>query len=145
MVSQFVIFIPLIIGMTMSLLVQNQVNKTCGVRPDFTPPPYVFYTVWPILYLIIGFVFYQFLKKHSLTSRFSIFMILAFLLLNMWYVIYGNICSPTNAFIAIILVTLLYYYITYQLYKMNTTYWYLMIALLVWMTFASFLTYKSIP
>jgi benzodiazapine receptor len=146
-VSKWIILLPLIIGMTMGLLVKNQRLENCiSLNADsFTPPPYVFFIVWPILYLIIGFVYYQYLLKHSIKSTFSIFMIIAFIVLNLWNVIFRNYCLPNASFIYIVMITLVYYTIVYQLMKMNVKYAYLMIALVLWMTFASFLTYKALP
>ncbi len=131
----------------MGLLVKEQRLKDCisSKANIVTPPPYVFFIVWPILYLIIGFVYYQYLQKYSIKSRFSIFMILAFIILNLWNVIFRNYCLPTASLIYIIAITLVYFYIVYQLIKLNIKYSYTMIALLVWMSFASYLTYMSKP
>jgi benzodiazapine receptor len=147
MVSKYIILLPLIIGMGMGLLVKNQRLENC-ISPKanaVTPPPYVFFIIWPILYLIIGFVYYQYLQKYSIRSNFSIFMIITFIALNMWNVIFRNYCLPTASLIYIIAITLIYYYIVYKLIKLNVKYAYTMIALLVWMTFASYLTYMSKP
>ncbi len=147
MVSKYIILLPLIIGMGMGLLVKNQRLENC-ISPKantVTPPPYVFFIVWPILYLIIGFVYYQYLQKYSITSQFSIFMIITFIALNLWNVIFRNYCFPTASLIYIIAITLVYFYIVYKLMKLNIKYAYTMIALLVWMTFASYLTYISKP
>ncbi len=147
MVSKWIILLPLIIGMGMGLLVKNQRLENC-ISPKantVTPPPYVFFIVWPILYLIIGFVYYQYLLKYSITSQFSIFMIITFIALNLWNVIFRNYCFPTASLIYIIAITLVYFYIVYKLMKLNIKYAYTMIALLVWMTFASYLTYISKP
>ena len=143
--NKWIIIAPLIIGMGMGLLVKNQRLENC-ISPkanSITPPPYVFFIVWPILYLIIGFVYYQYLQKYSITSPFSLFMIFTFIMLNLWNVIFRNYCLPTASFIYIVLVTLVYYFIVYKLMKLNIKYAYLMIALLAWMTFASYLTYMS--
>ena len=145
--SKWIIILPLIIGMGMGLLVKKQKLENC-ISPkanSFTPPPYVFFIVWPILYLIIGFVYYQYLQKYSIKSSFSIFMIITFILLNLWNVIFRNYCLPTASLIYIIAITLIYYYIVYKLIKLNVKYAYTMIALLLWMTFASYLTYMSKP
>ena len=147
MVSKWIILLPLIIGMGMGLLVKKQRLENC-ISPkanDVTPPPYVFFIVWPILYLIIGFVYYQYLQKYSIKSSFSIFMIIIFIALNMWNVIFRNYCLPYASLIYIVMITLIYYYIVYKLIKLNIKYAYTMIALLVWMTFASYLTYLSKP
>ncbi len=146
--SRWIIIAPIIIGMAMGLLVRRpQTTNACGKRPSITPPPYVFFTVWPILYLLMGIVYYQYLKKSSLaiSSPFSLFLIGSFILLNMWYVIFGNVCAPVMGFIAIFFVALLAYYVVYQLWKKKVPYWYLLIALLAWMTFATYLTYLSVP
>ncbi len=145
-VSRWIILLPLIIGMGMNLFVKNT-KSACGnvdKMMDWTPPPYVFFIVWPILYLIIGFVYYQFLQNHSITSKYSLFMIAAFIALNLWNVIFRNVCLPLPSFIYIILITLVYYIMTYQLMKMKVKYAYLMIALVAWLTFASWLTYLGI-
>ena len=145
--SKWIILLPLIIGMGMGLLVRKPRLENCGSIKvkSITPPPYVFFIVWPILYLIIGFVYYQYLQKYSITSPFSLFMIFTFIMLNLWSVIFRNYCLPTASLIYIVLVTLVYFYIVYKLMKLNIKYAYLMIALLVWMTFASYLTYVSQP
>lgn len=146
--SKWIILLPLIIGMGMGLLVRKPRLENC-ISPKATsstslvPPPYVFFIVWPILYLIIGFVYYQYLQKYSIKSSFSLFMIFTFIILNLWSVIFRNYCLPTASLIYIVLVTLVYFYIVYKLMKLNIKYAYLMIALLVWMTFASYLTYMS--
>ncbi len=147
MVSKWIILLPLIIGMGMGLLVKKQRLENCiSAKADsVTPPPYVFFIVWPILYLIIGFVYYQYLQKYSIKSSFSIFMIITFIALNMWNVIFRNYCLPYASLIYIVMITLIYYYIVYKLMKLNIKYAYTMIALLLWMTFASYLTYLSKP
>jgi translocator protein len=147
--SRWIIIVPIIIGMAMGLLVRRPQRgaNACGKRPEITPPPYVFFTVWPILYLLMGIVYYQYLKKSgvAVSSPFSLFLIASFIVLNLWYTIFGNLCAPIWGFIAIFLVTLLAYYIVYQLWKKKVPYWYLLIALLAWMTFATYLTYLSVP
>ncbi len=147
MVSKMIILLPLIIGMGMGLLVKNQRLENCiSPKADtVTPPPYVFFIVWPILYLIIGFVYYQYLQKYSIKSSFSIFMIITFIGLNMWNVIFRNYCLPNASLIYIIAITLIYFYIVYKLIKLNIKYAYAMIVLLLWMIFASYLTYMSKP
>lgn len=149
MSNKWIIILPLIIGMGMGLLVKKQrlenciSSKTNSFITSVTPPAYVFFIVWPILYLIIGFVYYQYLQKYSITSRFSLFMIFTFIMLNLWNVIFRNYCLPTTSLIYIVLVTLVYFYIVYKLFKLKVKYAYLMIALLLWMSFASYLTYKN--
>ncbi len=145
-ISKWIILLPILIGMGMNLFVKEQKLKDCiSPKADaYTPPPYVFFIVWPILYLIIGFVYYQYLLKHSIRSSFSIFMIVAFLALNLWNVIFRNYCAPMASLLYIFIITLVYYFITYKLIKMNVKYALLMMALVVWMTFATFLTYMAI-
>lgn len=146
MTSKYIIILPLIIGMFMNLFVKKQKLDNCGSLNEnaFVPPPYVFFIVWPLLYLIIGFVYYQYLQKYSLTSSFSIFMIITFIALNLWNVIFRNYCFPKTSLLYIIIITLIYFYIVYKLIKLKVAYSYLMVALLLWMTFASFLTYTSL-
>jgi tryptophan-rich sensory protein len=146
--SRWIIIAPIVIGMAMGLLVRRpKITNACGKRPSITPPPYVFFIVWPILYFLMGIVYYQYLKKSGLavSSPFSLFLIGFFILLNMWYVIFGNVCAPVMGFVSIFLIALLAYYVVYQLWKKKVPYWYLLIALLAWMTFATYLTYLSVP
>ncbi len=144
-----VIIIPLLIGFGMNLFVSSKRPQrliNCGSQDvnKYTPPPYVFSIAWTTLYLIIGFVYYQYIKNNSIKSPFSIFMIITFIGLNLWNVIFRNYCLPELSLIYIIIITLIYYYIVYKLIKLKIKYAYLMILLLIWMTFASFLTYKSL-
>jgi benzodiazapine receptor len=147
-VSKWIIIIPLLIGMGMNLFVKKQKLENCispnsDIETSLVPPPYVFFIVWPILYLIIGFVYYQYALKYSIQSSFSIFMIIIFILLNVWNVIFRNYCLPLASLMYIFFITIVYYYIVYKLIKMKVKYASLMIALLLWMTFATFLTYMS--
>ncbi len=143
--SKWIIILPLIIGMGMGLFVRKPRLENCGSikAESITPPPYLFFIIWPILYLIIGFVYYQYLQKYSIKSLFSLFMIFTFIMLNLWNVIFRNYCLPNASLIYIVLVTLTYYFIVYKLIKLKIKYAYLMFALLGWMMFASYLTYMS--
>lgn len=147
-VSPWIILVPLVLGMSMSLLVKDNVDRVCGVRSSLTPPPYVFGIVWPVLYLIIGYTYYQYLNgvgNRGIWSRGSIFMMVSFVVLNLWYVLFGNYCDPAHSFVSLFLITLLYIVITYMLWKAKVVMWYLMILLLAWLSFATLLTYQTIP
>jgi tryptophan-rich sensory protein len=59
-IRYFILFIPLIIGMTIGAIYGKKWNddKYKNLKkPEYNPPNYVFGIVWPILYLLIGGIY----------------------------------------------------------------------------------------
>ena len=59
-IRYFILFIPLIIGMTIGAIYGKKWNEDKYKnlkKPEYNPPNYVFGIVWPILYLLIGGIY----------------------------------------------------------------------------------------
>ena len=109
------------------------VTKNAGKNVAFRPPPYVFAIVWPILLLLIG---YSWTLRPTIAP---VYFILS-LFLAVWSIIFNY--SKRFAFLEIIItlgIALFLYF--YKFKKLSS---YLLIPLILWLAFASFLSYSSI-
>ncbi len=106
------------------------------IRPNITPPKYVFPIVWTILYVLLFFVFKDILdsKNKLLIVLFSINLLQNIL----WTYYYFNQKDVNKSFILILLMLLSSIVILYKTKnKLYTPY-------VLWISFASYLNYLSI-
>ena len=135
-----IILMPLFFGLLSSTKTDTWYKNL--KKPSYVPPSYLFGIVWPILYLCIGTAYYIALGTKSWT--YWVFPIIH-LLLNFSYspllfrfkkLRESMIVCFLTLFTAIILTYLFY---KYDRSKLSV---YLMIPYILWLTFASFLSYK---
>ena len=109
------------------------VGKEAGKDIPFRPPSWVFGVVWPILLILIG---YSWTLRPGLTN----YYLLLTLLLSTWSIFYAN--NRTFAFFNILATIGLTIYLILHKFKKKSSY--LLIPLLAWLSFASYLAYNSI-
>jgi len=138
------LFFPLIIGVGLVSIFVNK-ESLCGKRPKLQPPGWVFATVWPILYLLMGISIFIYWRKsgRKITYPFYLFII-GTLLLQAWWVLFNKICAPTSAFLSLVGITIYFLRTALSFYKLSQISTLCLIPLIVWLSFASYLTYKSI-
>ncbi len=117
-----------------------------SIKPEITPPSYVFPIVWNILFLMIAVSLYlswinssEVLKK-KIAFAFGLNLFLNFL----WSFFYFGLMNPVLAFfdlIALWFSIILLITITYKIKKIAA---YLLIPYLLWVSFAGVLNYLSI-
>lgn len=142
------ILLPLIIGTLIGRL-NNFDRKEYEKlkKPQFQPPSYVFGIVWPILYLLIGISYYYVLKD----KNYKYFIIpLIGLGLNFSYtpIFFGSKKYDSNKILLsfiIVILTLIFAILTFiEFYyiEKNKYYSYLLIPYILWLLFASVLSYS---
>jgi len=83
--------LPLVVGGASAYFTFNGLEDWYPtlVKPSFNPPNYVFGPVWTVLYLLMGYSFYQVLKAEPSMERTRAILIFALqLLLNFWWSIF---------------------------------------------------------
>tara|TARA_B100001769_G_scaffold91139_1_gene69929 strand:+ start:2863 stop:3255 length:393 start_codon:yes stop_codon:yes gene_type:complete len=109
------------------------IAKDSGKNIPFRPPSWVFGVVWPILLLLIGY-------SWVLRPKLSVYYFILTILLSTWSMFYAN--NRILAFINILLtIGFSIYLILYKFKKKSS---YLLIPLVLWLSFASYLSYNSI-
>lgn len=114
-----------------------------SIKPQITPPNYVFPIVWNILFALIAISLYISWTNSNKKQKSKI--ILAFginLALNLiWSIIFFGLKNPQLAFAEIILFWFSIIAMLAATYKINKSSSYLLIPYLLWVTFASYLNY----
>lgn len=95
---QLIIFIPILIGFTISSLVtrNNSFEKENEVKPFWQPPGYMFSIVWSILYLLNGYALYYVLSTYKNIPHKQLYIILSLFILqltleNSWVIYSANL------------------------------------------------------
>lgn len=138
----FVMFVPSIATMK-----KTTSNWYKCIRPNITPPNFVFPIVWTVLYIIIGFSLAQTLMLNDSMDKNILLHLYGYnLLLNMlWSFAYFGTKNVYLAFfilLGIILSTIFILYYTYLL--LPITIFYILCVYLAWISFACFLNFLSL-
>jgi tryptophan-rich sensory protein len=137
---------PLIVGIGLvSIFVRKE--SICGKRPKLQPPGWVFGLVWPILYILMGISIFTYWRKteRKMTWPFYLF-IFGVILLQVWWIVFNKICAEKAAFGSLVAIALYFLGVTLSFYKVSRSRvaTLCLIPLLIWLSFASYLTYKTI-
>ena len=139
-----VLFFPLIIGIGLISIFVNK-ESLCGKHPKLQPPGWVFATVWPILYLLMGISIFIYWRKSDRKITYPLYLfIFGILLLQIWWIVFNKICAPKNAFVSLVGITIYFLGTSLSFYKVSQISTVCLIPLLMWLSFASYLTYQSI-
>jgi len=116
------------------------------VRPEFSPPNWVFAPVWLTLYTLMGISLYLVWNKSrgkkAKAATPALLVFSAQLVLNaIWSIIFFGLQSPFYAFIIIIFLWVLIAGSIYFFYKISKTAAYLLIPYIIWVSFAAVLNY----
>ena len=135
---------PLIVGIGLvSIFVRKE--SICGKRSKLQPPGWVFATVWPILYILMGISLFVYWRKIGRIPNWPLYLfILGVLLLQVWWIIFNKICNEKVAFGSLVAIAIYFLGIAISLFKISSVSTYCLIPLLIWLSFASYLTYDSI-
>lgn len=114
-------------------------------RPVLSPPPIVFQIVWPILYILMGIAFLRVLikgKKGVFINR-AVFYFIIQLALNLsWSFIFFNLNLYALSFLWIILIIIFVVLTIKEFYKVDKVAAMLLIPYLLWLIFASYLSFN---
>lgn len=137
------ILIPLLAGFVGYLLsggteIYSSINK-----PSFAPPSLIFPIVWTILYILMGISFYIIINSQNKENKEKAVVIYFIqLALNIiWPLIFFKFNLFFIAFLWVLLLLGFVIYMTYLFYKINPKAAYLQIPYILWLSFASILSY----
>lgn len=118
-----------------------------SIKPDITPPNWVFPIVWNILFILIALSLY-FAWTNSKNKKDKSKIIIAFginFILNiLWSVLYFGIKNPLASFIEIFFLIISIGFMIYVSYKIKRFSGYLLVPYLIWVCFAIVLNYLTV-
>lgn len=136
--AQVIWFIPLIISQILSFFFPTEGgDNTWYQRPGqevYVPPGYVFGLVWPILYLLIGFVLANTKDSGALKS------LIVNLVLNYLWIISFNYFR--NIRLSLIIMVLLVLTLFYYFKEESGPYSYLLVPYFLWLLYATYLNWQ---
>ena len=137
------ILIPNAIGLLSAILSKVKDNIDTFIKPSFNPPGIVFPIVWFVLYTLMGISSYLIYKDNTTYKRRALLLYAVQLFINgLWSIIFFRLKLFLLAFITIIILIILTTYMIIEFYKINKTAAYLQIPYLMWLIFASILSYS---
>jgi len=113
--------------------------------PSFAPPGWLFGIVWPILFLLMATAAYRIwmLREQDMDANLSLWFYAIQLILNFfWQILFTTFQLRGAALLEIIVLLILIIITTLKFYKLDKTSGYLMIPYILWVSFASVLTYS---
>ncbi|MGB9929670.1 MAG: TspO/MBR family protein [Methanosarcina sp.] len=114
-------------------------------KPALNPPSWIFSPVWTILYILMGISLYLVWEKGLQYPgvKFGITIFAIQLVLNtLWSIVFFGLRNPFYGFIEIIFLWIAIVITIWQFYKISKTASYLLLPYLLWVTFATYLTYS---
>lgn len=141
------LIIPLSIGAVGGFFTMEAVKTwyTTLNKPSFNPPNYLFGPVWTSLYAIMGFASYLVWKNRKTTKNYTLAVSVYFvqLILNlMWSFIFFYQQQIGLALIEIIILLVAIIVNSVLFYKINKVAGLLYIPYILWVSFATLLTYS---
>ncbi|WP_048148021.1 TspO/MBR family protein [Methanolacinia paynteri] len=112
------------------------------IKPDLTPPGFVFGIVWTILYILMGISLYLLLARDLKLKevRIAVSIFLIQLVLNFgWSYLFFGFENPFAGFICIILLWIFILLTIVSSYRVDKNASYLLVPYIIWVTFAAFL------
>ncbi len=117
-----------------------------SIRPEITPPNYVFPIVWSILFFLIAVSLYLSwinAKNKREKSKIAIYFGINFVLNILWSFLYFYLQNPSLAFFEIILLEISIGLLIFKTYKIKPLAGYLLVPYFLWVGFASILNLLS--
>ncbi len=139
------ILIPLAVG-GLSTVFGNAIHGFDGInKPGITPPEILFPIVWSILYLLMGIssylIYNSSASKEVKKSAFTFYAI-QLILNGLWTLVFFRFKLFFLAFIWVLVIILFLAITIYKFYKIKPIAGYLQIPYLLWLIFASILSYN---
>lgn len=137
------ILISLGVGVLSFLFTMGNMDIYSEINTMIEPPKILFPIVWTILYILMGISSYKIYKSYSDHKKDALLIYACQLIVNFfWSIIFFNFRNFLLAFIWIIALDILVILMIYYFYKINKKAGLLQIPYLLWLGFATFLTYQ---
>lgn len=113
------------------------------LKPDISPPGWVFPIVWTILYILMGISAYLIFTSGSPKRKQALYVYFLQLAVNfIWPLLFFNLEAFDFAFFWLLLLWVLIAITIKEMYNVNKVAAYLLIPYLLWVTFAGYLNYE---
>ena len=141
--SLIVVYAVAFIG---SFVMMDIVNSSWyeNIKPDITPPNYVFPIVWNILFFLIAISLYLVWIKNKDRKKVVFVYGLNFILNVLWSFLFFNQMNVSGAFYELIVLWFSILGMIYVSWKIDKKASYLLIPYLLWVTFAGYLNWLMI-
>ncbi len=138
----YYLFLPLILGSIVGFLIKDNIDYNMIIKPPLAPPSIVFPIAWTTIYFLLGLSYY-FYRKQDLIGRDKISLIYYIeLIVNLlWSVIFFILKWRGFACLWIIFLDIFLIYLLSLFYKRKRISFYLNIPYLLWILFATYLTF----
>jgi len=141
------IAIPICVGFVGSLLTMESVKTwyTTINKPSFNPPNGIFGPVWTSLFILMGIASYLVWKQRKTSSRYytAAMLYLIQLVFNLgWSFLFFYQQQIGLALVEIIILLALIIATAINFYKINKVAGWLFVPYILWVSFASYLTYS---
>ena len=135
------IFIPLAVGGLSAYLTKDAMSYYSQIiKPDLSPPSYLFPIVWTILYILMGISSYIIYSSASESKQCALNWYAVQLLFNfIWSIIFFNYQNYLFSFIWLLALIICICIMIYEFYKISPISAYLQIPYLLWCIFAAYL------
>ena len=113
-------------------------------KPVFNPPDWVFGPIWTTLYILMGISIWLVWKSENNRTRTIAIRIfwLQFFFNVFWTYLFFGIQKISLSFVEIIFLSFLIFFNIFYFFKIDKIASYLLIPYLIWVLYASFLTYN---
>jgi tryptophan-rich sensory protein len=114
-------------------------------KPTFSPPNWLFFPVWTILFILMGISLYLVWNKlaKNKEAKKSLVVFGVQLTLNiLWSILFFGLKSPLYAFVEIIALWLAIAFTVFKFYRISKNAGLLLIPYILWVTFAAFLNFN---
>ncbi|MDD2785715.1 MAG: tryptophan-rich sensory protein [Patescibacteria group bacterium] len=115
------------------------------IKPDFSPPNWIFGPVWTTLYFLMGVAAYLIWNKglNRKSVKIALSFFIAQLILNIfWSIIFFGLHSPGGAMIEIVFLWLTILATIITFYKIFRPAAWLLVPYILWVSFAGYLNYS---
>ncbi len=133
----FYIFFPLICGSLVGIIIAKFMDYETLVKPFLSPPGFIFPIVWSIIYLLLGISYFLIPNKKNINKIYYISLFINLLWSIFFFVLKWRLF--TCIWTILLLISVVYLLINF--YKENKVSFYLNIPYLLWLIFATYLTF----
>lgn len=137
----FRLFLPITCGGVVAYIIKDSIDYDFLVQPFLAPPKWAFPVAWSIIYILMGISFYNYKKNNIDNEADSIYYTQLFFNIA-WSFIFFNLKLRLIATVWIIILDILIILMQKYFYKHNKTSFNLNIPYMIWMAFATYLSFS---
>jgi benzodiazapine receptor len=138
--DKLILFTPIVTGFLVGSICRVDISKLRDSK--IRPPGWVFSIVWPILYLIIGYVWMETRRRNRVLSDFLFTMLT--IALSSWAITYNCLLSKVGGLYVIVISLAIALLSVIFSYSVNPLFGILLMALPTWLMLATLLNLEEV-